>query len=180
MSTPGQRPGSASIKTNPDPGALPRATLVSPVGETGNHRLRFMAMAGAVEWWIRADTDTAVGIQAARRRMLGDRVLPRRCRIGLCGVEYGVDSWGSFQGDNIMPVYEFYCPDCHAIFNFFSRRVDTETQPACPRCGRPELGRQASLFAISRGGERSPSRVTARAGSGLDFRLGNSPSRVRS
>lgn len=53
-----------------------------------------------------------------------------------------------------MPVYEFYCPDCHAIFNFFSRRVDTETQPACPRCGRPELGRQASLFAISRGGER--------------------------
>jgi putative FmdB family regulatory protein len=50
-----------------------------------------------------------------------------------------------------MPVYEFYCPDCHAIFNFFSRRVDTETRPACPRCGRPELGRQASLFAISRG-----------------------------
>ncbi len=50
-----------------------------------------------------------------------------------------------------MPVYEFYCPDCHAIFNFFSRRVDTETQPACPRCGRPELGRQASLFAISSG-----------------------------
>lgn len=50
-----------------------------------------------------------------------------------------------------MPVYEFYCPDCHAIFNFFSRRVDTGTRPACPRCGRPELGRQASLFAISRG-----------------------------
>ena len=50
-----------------------------------------------------------------------------------------------------MPVYEFYCPDCHAIFNFFSRRIDTETRPDCPRCGRPELGRQASLFAISRG-----------------------------
>lgn len=50
-----------------------------------------------------------------------------------------------------MPVYEFYCPDCHTIFSFFSRRVDTETQPACPRCGRPELGRQASLFAISKG-----------------------------
>ena len=54
-----------------------------------------------------------------------------------------------------MPVYEFYCPDCHAIFNFFSRRVDTETRPTCPRCGRPELDRQASLFAISRGGERT-------------------------
>lgn len=50
-----------------------------------------------------------------------------------------------------MPVYEFYCPDCHAIYSFFSRRVDTETRPACPTCGRPDLGRQASLFAISSG-----------------------------
>ena len=50
-----------------------------------------------------------------------------------------------------MPVYEFYCPDCHTIFNFFSRRVDTSTQPDCPRCGRHALGRRASLFAISKG-----------------------------
>ena len=49
-----------------------------------------------------------------------------------------------------MPVYECYCPDCHTVFNFFSRRVDTETRPACPRCGRPDLARQASLFAISK------------------------------
>lgn len=50
-----------------------------------------------------------------------------------------------------MPVYECYCPDCHTVFNFFSRRVDTETRPACPRCARPNLERQASLFAISKG-----------------------------
>jgi putative FmdB family regulatory protein len=50
-----------------------------------------------------------------------------------------------------MPVYEFYCPDCHAIFNFYSRRVDTETRPDCPRCHRPRLERQASVFAISHG-----------------------------
>jgi putative FmdB family regulatory protein len=50
-----------------------------------------------------------------------------------------------------MPVYEFYCPDCHTIFSFFARRVDTETRPACPRCARPELPRQPSRFAISRG-----------------------------
>jgi len=50
-----------------------------------------------------------------------------------------------------MPVYEFYCPDCHTVYNFFSPRVDTKTQPACPRCARPELERQASLFAISKG-----------------------------
>lgn len=50
-----------------------------------------------------------------------------------------------------MPVYECYCPNCHTIFSFFSRRVDTQTRPACPRCGRPDLSRQVSLFAISKG-----------------------------
>lgn len=52
-----------------------------------------------------------------------------------------------------MPVYEFYCPDCHVIYSFFSQRVDTRTRPACPQCGHLDLERQASLFAISRGGE---------------------------
>lgn len=50
-----------------------------------------------------------------------------------------------------MPVYEFYCPDCHTLLNFFSRRVDTTSQPACPHCGRPDVPRQVSLFAISKG-----------------------------
>lgn len=50
-----------------------------------------------------------------------------------------------------MPVYEFYCPDCHAIYNFFSRKVDTETVPACPSCQHCGLQRQASPFAISKG-----------------------------
>ena len=50
-----------------------------------------------------------------------------------------------------MPIYEFYCADCHRVFNFLSRAVDTTKRPACPRCGRPELPRRPSLFAISRG-----------------------------
>src|SRR5512145_2951909 len=50
-----------------------------------------------------------------------------------------------------MPVYEFYCPDCHTIFNFLSRRVNTGTHPDCPRCSRPGLERQVSNFAISKG-----------------------------
>jgi len=44
-----------------------------------------------------------------------------------------------------MPIYEFYCKDCHTIFNFFSRRVNTEKQPDCPRCGSL-LKRQMSTF----------------------------------
>lgn len=50
-----------------------------------------------------------------------------------------------------MPIYEFYCPDCHAVFNFLSRTPHTKKRPACPRCGRPKLPRRASTFAISTG-----------------------------
>jgi putative FmdB family regulatory protein len=49
-----------------------------------------------------------------------------------------------------MPVYEFYCADCHAIFNFFSRRVNTDKSPSCPRCNKPGLTKLVSKFAISR------------------------------
>lgn len=58
-----------------------------------------------------------------------------------------------------MPLYEFYCRDCHTIFTFFSPRIDTQTRPACPKCKRPDLERQASLFAFSQNrpeGEDSP------------------------
>ncbi|MFN3535688.1 MAG: FmdB family zinc ribbon protein [Desulfatiglandales bacterium] len=45
-----------------------------------------------------------------------------------------------------MPIYEFYCPDCNTIFNFFSKRVNTQKIPSCPRCRRQELIRQMSIF----------------------------------
>lgn len=50
-----------------------------------------------------------------------------------------------------MPIYEFYCRDCHTLFNFLSSRVNTVKRPACPGCGRPELDRQVSLFTCSLG-----------------------------
>ena len=46
-----------------------------------------------------------------------------------------------------MPIYEFYCSDCNTIFNFYSKRIDTETRPACPRCARTDLEKQVSMFA---------------------------------
>ncbi len=55
-----------------------------------------------------------------------------------------------------MPVYEFYCSECHTIFNFLSRRVNTDKRPDCPRCGRPELERQVSRFAVSKGRTEEP------------------------
>jgi putative FmdB family regulatory protein len=50
-----------------------------------------------------------------------------------------------------VPIYEFYCPDCHTIFNFLARSANTTKRPRCPRCGRPKLQRQVSRFAVSKG-----------------------------
>lgn len=58
-----------------------------------------------------------------------------------------------------MPVYEFYCEDCHAIFNFLARRISTDKKPACPRCDRPELEKQVSAFAISKNLSEPPEGV---------------------
>ncbi len=59
-----------------------------------------------------------------------------------------------------MPIYEFYCADCHTIYNFLSRKVDTATRPACPSCRRPKLQRRVSRFAVARkrseGGAEGP------------------------
>lgn len=50
-----------------------------------------------------------------------------------------------------MPIYEFYCSDCHTVFNFLSRSVNTTKRPACPKCGKARLARKVSSFAISKG-----------------------------
>ena len=50
-----------------------------------------------------------------------------------------------------MPIYEFYCGDCHRVYSFLSKAINTDRRPECPRCGRPELDRRVSAFAISKG-----------------------------
>ena len=52
-----------------------------------------------------------------------------------------------------MPIYEFYCEDCHTIYSFFSRRVNTEKHPGCPDCSRSALTRQVSMFSSPRSGD---------------------------
>lgn len=47
-----------------------------------------------------------------------------------------------------MPIYEFYCSDCHAIFNFLSRSVNASKRPGCPTCGA-RLTREVSKFAMT-------------------------------
>ena len=50
-----------------------------------------------------------------------------------------------------MPIYEFYCAECHMVFNFYSRTINTDKRPLCPKCGRIKLSRQMSSFAVIRG-----------------------------
>jgi len=50
-----------------------------------------------------------------------------------------------------MPIYEFYCSDCHAVFQFLARSPGDTRRPRCPSCGRPDLDRRPSSFAISKG-----------------------------
>lgn len=49
-----------------------------------------------------------------------------------------------------MPIYEFYCKDCHMIFNFFSGTVNTEKRPLCPKCRKRKLEKKMSVFASPR------------------------------
>jgi len=55
-----------------------------------------------------------------------------------------------------MPIYEFYCRHCHRVMSFLSRAVNTQDTPACPHCGRGDLARRASAFAISKGRKEEP------------------------
>ena len=48
-----------------------------------------------------------------------------------------------------MPIYEFYCEDCNTIFNFFSKSVNTNKKPNCPKCRTKTLARQMSAFAFT-------------------------------
>ena len=50
-----------------------------------------------------------------------------------------------------MPIYEYACPDCRRIFNFFSKRLQPEKPPQCPKCGQRKMVKQMSSFAMPKG-----------------------------
>jgi putative FmdB family regulatory protein len=47
-----------------------------------------------------------------------------------------------------MPMYEFFCRECNRIYTFYSRTINTEKTPPCPKCNRPDLKRLISRFAV--------------------------------
>jgi len=57
------------------------------------------------------------------------------------------------EGTTPMPIYEFYCRQCHTIYSFLSRSVNTARVPVCPTGPRHRLQRQVSGFAVVSGGK---------------------------
>jgi putative FmdB family regulatory protein len=60
-----------------------------------------------------------------------------------------------------MPIYEFACPKCRVIFSFFSKRMNPDRTPVCPKCGRKEMAKQISTFAALRGAKEFTSGADA-------------------
>jgi putative FmdB family regulatory protein len=50
-----------------------------------------------------------------------------------------------------MPIYEFHCKKCNTIYKFFSKAVNTEKIPNCPKCKTSKLKRVISLFSTTSG-----------------------------
>ena len=60
-----------------------------------------------------------------------------------------------------MPIYEFACHRCRSIFQFFARRVGDRKVPACPKCGRTNMERVLSRFAVAGSSKTSDKKSTA-------------------
>ncbi len=45
-----------------------------------------------------------------------------------------------------MPIYEYYCAQCHGQFRHLAKHIDAPAPP-CPRCGNVEVSRQVAAAA---------------------------------
>lgn len=50
-----------------------------------------------------------------------------------------------------MPIFEFSCPKCRRVYSFLSRRLQPEGKPSCPKCGKKNLTKEISRFALIKG-----------------------------
>lgn len=69
-----------------------------------------------------------------------------------------------------MPIYEFYCPDNHTIYQFYAKTLaQGQTTPVCPDNPKYRMKKIVSAFAITSGGAKDESAEKApdaAAGSG--------------
>lgn len=51
-----------------------------------------------------------------------------------------------------MPLYEYQCQDCNAVYEQLRRMSEADTDLECPVCRSTHVERQLSTFACSGGG----------------------------
>jgi hypothetical protein len=64
-----------------------------------------------------------------------------------------------------MPIYEYYCPDNHTIYQFYAKTLaQGQTVPKCPENPKFRLKKVVSAFAITSGGAKDESAKTKPGG----------------
>lgn len=54
-----------------------------------------------------------------------------------------------------MPIYEYYCPDNHTIYQFYAKTLaQGQTTPRCPENPKFRMQKLVSAFAVTKGGKR--------------------------
>lgn len=78
-----------------------------------------------------------------------------------------------------MPIYEYLCPTCNRVFSFMAKsHVESlAKQPSCPKCGRPELAKVMSKFAVL-GAERKSAAAAGDDGGGGEMTDGLDDPRI--
>ena len=63
-----------------------------------------------------------------------------------------------YQENRLMPLYEFDCSECGAMFEKLLRRADAMSEVVCPACGSRKVSEKISAFAsITKGGNSAAS-----------------------
>jgi putative FmdB family regulatory protein len=52
-----------------------------------------------------------------------------------------------------MPIYEFICEPCNAVFEELFRSASEKRKVVCPRCGGDDVKKKMSVFGTRTGGE---------------------------
>lgn len=66
-----------------------------------------------------------------------------------------------------MPIYEYYCPDNHTIYQFYAKTLaQGQTTPRCPENPKFRMKKLVSAFAVTKGGKRDEAAETKPASDG--------------
>ena len=67
-----------------------------------------------------------------------------------------------------MPIYEYYCPDNHTIYQFYAKTLaQGQTIPKCPDNPQFHMKKLVSAFAVTRGGKKDDAAESKPAEAGV-------------